>query len=412
MLKLITNVGLQALLKLFFSIASLKVVAYYAGPSGMAALGQLQAFLSIASAGASSVTTTGVVKHISEKKHQERSIITVSLLLLIVFSLILFLFFAGGAVFIAESLFGGAWIPVFILLPLAAFFVGVSNLFISYYNGHQRYNRYFYYSIISSFLMAATTIVMTMFYGLNGAIYSIVVSPVLVGVILIAVFKEFNVSSFNFSFIRDWPLAKSLLHFSYMAIGSAVVVYGGHIYLRDFISTNVSVDASGIWYSATRLSEIYMGIASVLFSTILLPRYSSRFDRQLKGEVVRMFGLAAFFVVAMVFSVKLCSGVLVDIIYGEAFKGASDIIDLYVFGDALKVLTWVFLYVAIAKQKVLFYLVYEIFSAICYVLFSVLVYHFFDFTYVPFGYVAQSAVSLCVVIVWFVCSYRCKGLIY
>lgn len=404
MLKSIVNVGSQALLKLCFSIVSLKVVAYYAGPSGMAVLGQLQAFLQIASAGASSVTSTGVVKLISEKKYQESSIVTVSFVLLAIYSVIMLLLFSGGAVFIAEYFFEGGWVTALFLLPLAAFFIGVSNLFISYYNGRQDYRAYFFYSVLSSFLISLITSVVTIFYGLEGAVYSVVFSPILAGILLIVVFREFNFSKLNFSFSRDRMIARSLLHFSFMAIGSAVVVYGGQIYLRDFIAENVSIDAAGLWYSATRFSEIYMGIASVLFSTILLPRYSSRSSEKLKSEVARMFALAAIFAVVMVLCVQFFSDFLVGVVYGKGFEGASEVLDLYAFGDGLKVVTWVFLYVSIAKQKIKFYLAYEIFSALCYVLFSILAYEYFDFSYMPLGYAAQSAISLCIVIVWFIYS--------
>ena len=75
--------------------------------------------------------------------------------------------------------------------------------------------------------------------------------------------------------------------------------------------------------------------------------------------------------------------------------------DLYVIGDAIKVLSWVFLYVFIARQKVLFYLTYEIFSAVVYVVFSILAFRYLDFKYMAVGYVVQVALSLLIVMYGF-----------
>lgn len=412
MFKLIVNIGFQAVLKLFFSVLSLKVVSYYAGPSGMAALGQLQAFLQIASAGASSVTTAGVVKHISEKTHPEYNVVAVSFALLVIFSSLLLLLFSGVVEFISDYFFEGAWVTAIFLLPLAAFFVGVSNIFISYYNGRQEYRKYFYYSVLYSFLMMLVTILIAFLYGLDGAVYSVVVSPILVGLVLILLFKKFSFSKVSYSFNRDWSIASSLLKFSFMAIGSAVVVYGGNIYLRDYISTHVSVSSAGLWYSATRLSDIYMGITSVIFSTILLPRYTSFYSKELKKQVVDVFFIAVLFSIVMVFCIQFFSDFIVKIIYGKDFYGASEILNLYSIGDGVKVITWVFLYVSIAKQRVGFYIVYEVFSAACFVSFSILLYKYFDFSYMPLGYLAQSLLSLCIVILWYIYSCRYSRLAF
>ncbi|WPN99853.1 oligosaccharide flippase family protein [Pseudomonas sp. MUP55] len=401
MIKSIINIGSQALAKLMFSIVSLKVIAYYAGPSGMAALGQLQAFLQIASAGASSVTSTGVVKLVSEGKVRQEKVIACSFFLLLVYSAILFLVFSAFVDVISDFFFGKQWRYALLTLPLAAFFLGVNSLFVSYYNGVQNYRLYFLYSISLSFLTSITTIVITVYFHLEGAIYSVVFAPVIAGGALLFFFRGWGriKSSSNLEDFK--PIAKTLLQFSLMALVSAVVVYGGQIYLRYFISDNVSVSASGLWYSATRLSDIYIGIASVLFSTILLPRYSSINGEDLTFEVWKVFKVAIAFAFLMVVCVRLLSGIVVGLIYGADFSAAANVLDLYVIGDALKVLTWVFLYVFIAKQKVLFYLVYEVITALMYVGFSIMAFRYFEFSNMALGYIVQSAFSLGVLLCWF-----------
>ncbi len=401
MIKSIINVGSQAILKLLFSVVSLKIVAYYAGPSGMAVLGQLQSFLQIAAAGASSMTSTGVVKLISEGRHEKEKILGSSFVLLVAYSLILlvlFLIFAGD---ISSFFLGEEWLVAVSVIPLTAFVLGVNSLFISYYNGRQDYRRYFLYSVFLSFSTAIITIVMGYYFHREGAVYSIVVAPIAAGIFLILLFRGWVRSWKSLPLSEFLPVAKNLLKFTLMAIGSALVVYGGQIYLRHFISSNVSVDAAGIWYSATRLSDIYIGMASVLFSTILLPRYSSLIGGALFSEALKMLVIACVASLLLIATVNIASGFVVRIIYGEGFNSAASVLDLYVLGDALKVITWTFLYILIAKQKVRFYLGYEILSAVAYVLLSILAYKYFGFYNMALGYVAQAAISLGALLLWF-----------
>lgn len=401
MMKSIINIGSQAVIKLLFSVVTLKVVAYYAGPSGMAVLGQLQSFLQMAGAGASSMTSTGVVKLISEGKQKEDKVLISSFLLLVMYTGVVFLIFLFFARFISRFFLDGEWFVALMVLPFAAMSLGVNSLYISYYNGRQDYRRYFQYSIVLSCITAAASVLCAFYFERTGAVYSVVVAPIMAGLLLSIIFGSWASKWPALTLEEFKPLARSLLQFSLMAMGSAIVVYGGQIYLRHFIADNVSADAAGIWYSATRLSDIYIGIASVLFSTILLPRYSAISDRMLKSEVLKMLGMAAIFALCMVCSVVFASGFIVRIIYGEAFDDASQILSLYVFGDALKAISWVFLYVLIAKQKTLLYLVYEVSSAVGYVVFCIVAYRHLNFAYVAFGYIAQAAVSLTLLVCWF-----------
>lgn len=401
MIKSIVNIGFQAVVKLVLSVVSLKVVAYYAGPSGMAVVGQLQSFLQMAGAGASAITSTGVVKLISEGREPEDTVVKSAFFLLLGYTVILLFIFSLSANWIVGFFLEGSWWLALIIIPFAALCMGINSLFVSYYNGRQNYQRYLVYSILLSFFTVTVTMVCALFFQKNGAIYSVVIAPIVASVIISFFFRGWMRNGRMLSVPEFSPIAKVLMQFSFMAIGSAIVVYGGQIYLRYFIADNVSATAAGIWYSATRLSDIYIGISSVLFSTILLPRYSTLEGAFLTLEVKKMLLLASIFALVMVVCVNVASGWVVHIIYGASFDEASGILNLYVIGDALKVITWIFLYVFIAKQKVLFYLSYEMLSAFGYVASSIMAFKYLDFDSMALGYVLQVSISLAILVYWF-----------
>ncbi|WP_178076616.1 oligosaccharide flippase family protein [Pseudomonas sp. 43NM1] len=400
MIRPIINIGCQAFFKLIFAIASLKIVAFYVGPSGMAVVGQIQSFLQILSAGASSVTTTGVVKLIAEDKHPKDKILQSSLLLLGVLSLAFLVVLLFASNFISNLFLQGEWVGVLLLLPLGAFFLGLNNLFISYFNGEQKYSEYFWYSVITAFAVALFTCGFSLLFAKTGAVYSIVLAPALAGLLVLLLPAKFRLPKLPFASLNI-EIIEILLSYSLMALGSVVIVYGVQIILRDYIATNGALAEAGMWYASTRLSDIYMGICSVLFSTILLPKYSSVEGKALTSVVVKFGLITLCFVIVMVVSVRLLASFAVGLIYGDAFAAAAEIMKIYVLGDSLKCLSWIFLYVMIAKQHVRFYLVYEMVSAFLYLLFCILCYQFYGFAKMAYGYPLQGAVSLLMVLTWF-----------
>ncbi|WP_434557974.1 oligosaccharide flippase family protein [Pseudomonas sp. Z5-35] len=405
MLRPIINIAVQAVFKLMFSIASLKVVAFYVGPSGMAVVGQIQSFLQILSAGVSSVTTTGVVKLIAEDKHSKESIVRASAFLLVFLSLICFVVLLLSSREIANYFLQGGWVVVLLLLPLGSFFIGLNNLFVSYFNGMQKYSEYFWYSMITAFITALSICVISFYFGKVGAVYSVVVAPAVAGICILFLPERFRLPRIRSVFKKiDGGILRILVSYSFMALGSAVVVYGGQIFLRNYIATNSTMAESGLWYAATRLSDIYMGICSVLFSTLLLPRYSAMEGQSLDGFVWRMAVVALVSGVVLVLMVGQLAGFIVWLIYGEAFAVSSEVLEIYVIGDGLKCLGWVFLYVMLAKQRVRAYLVYEVTTAFLYLVSCIFFYRLYGLEGMAYGYVLQGLISLLLVLLWFLIS--------
>lgn len=405
MLRPIINIAVQAIFKLMFSVASLKVVAFYVGPSGIAVVGQVQSFLQILSAGVSSVTTTGVVKLIAEDKHSKESIVRTSAFLLVFLSFICFVFLLISSREIANYFLEGEWVVVLLLLPLGGFFLGLNNLFVSYFNGMQKYNEYFWYSMITAFITALSICAISFYFGKVGAVYSVVIAPVVAGVCMFFLPERFRLPRASGVFKKiDGEILRILVSYSFMALGSAVVVYGGQIFLRNYIATSSSMAESGLWYAATRLSDIYMGICSVLFSTLLLPKYSAMEGRTLDGFVWRMAAIALAFAVVLVLVVGQLANFIVWLIYGEAFTASSEVLKVYVIGDGLKCLGWVFLYVMLAKQRVRAYLLYEVITAVLHLAACIFFYRLYGLESMAYGYVLQGLISLFLVLLWFFIS--------
>ncbi|MBU5605073.1 oligosaccharide flippase family protein, partial [Citrobacter sp. S55_ASV_140] len=238
------------------------------------------------------------------------------------------------------------------------------------------------------------TIVLACVFSINGVMLGIVLAPIVSFILCMPFLRIFNVDLFIClrGFSRD--LARLLSQYSLMALTSAILVYGVQIYLRHLISVEIDESIAGIWFSATKLSEVYMGIISLLFSTLIVPRYSNAEEKTRIGkEVYLCLKISIPMAILMVLGVYLLAPIVINLIYGTAFSEASNILRIYVVGDALKVLTWVYLYVALTRKKTAVYIVYEIFSSSLYLILCSYFLVWKGVQYMAFGYLAQGAVS-------------------
>ncbi|HHG9498081.1 TPA: oligosaccharide flippase family protein [Citrobacter farmeri] len=402
MIKSAVKILSQSLVRLFCSIVSLKVIAFYAGPAGMLMYGQLQSFMQISSTVVSSVTSTGVVKYTASKEYSEKEILTTAFYMSLLYSLILFFVFWGASYFFVDSLIDKKWIYIFLIIPISSFFYSVTNLILSLFNGRTNYTQYLYYSICNTVLVFIATVALAYIFSLNGVMLSIVLAPVVAFFLCVPFLGLFKIDSFLFLGEGNRNLARLLSQYSLMALTSAILVYGVQIYLRHLISIEVNDSSAGIWFSATKLSEVYMGIISLLFSTLIVPRYSgANGQKQISKEVSLCLKIALPLVTSMILAVYLLAPLVINIIYGESFAEAASILRVYVVGDALKVLTWVYLYVALTKKRTAIYIVYETLSSILYLISCSYFLLAKGMQYMAYGYLIQGVVSLIIISIWF-----------
>ncbi|HIC1917293.1 TPA: oligosaccharide flippase family protein [Citrobacter freundii] len=402
MIKSAAKILSQSLVRLFCSIVSLKVIAFYAGPAGMLMYGQLQSFMQISSTIASSVTSAGVVKYTASKEYNEKIVLTTAFYMSLFYSLLLFFIFYIVSRFFVDSLIDRKWIYVFLMIPVSSFFYSVTNLILSLFNGRANYSQYLYYSVINTVLVFFVTIILACVFSINGVMLGIVLAPIVSFILCMPFLKIFNVNLFICLKEFSRNLARLLSQYSLMALTSAILVYGVQIYLRHLINVEIDESSAGIWFSATKLSEVYMGIISLLFSTLIVPRYTNAGEKTRIGkEVYLCLKISIPMAILMVLGVYLLAPIVINIIYGAAFSEASNILRIYVVGDALKILTWVYLYVALTRKKTAVYIIYEIFSSSLYLILCSYFLVWKGVQYMAFGYLAQGLVSAILICIWF-----------
>jgi len=137
-----------------------------------------------------------------------------------------------------------------------------------------------------------------------------------------------------------------------------------------------------------------MGVAATLYSMILIPEFSKTQKMDVGLLLLKFSGCSLCAAVVLVSGVLLFSELFVYFVFGESFAGVVDLLKAHSVGDALKLISWVFLYRLLATGELKIFLAIEVFSSL---LFLGLVYFSvenIELDFVPVLYVIQSAFTL------------------
>ncbi|OYY26759.1 MAG: lipopolysaccharide biosynthesis protein, partial [Sulfurovum sp. 39-42-12] len=303
--------AIATIIRVIAGFVSVKIVAVYIGPSGLALVGQMQSFIGMMSSVASAGIGSGVVKYTAEHYEDEsaKQKIWSSALKI---SLVLIVPMAVAIIFLAEFislklLHTREYSSVFIVFAVSLVFFVLNGLLSSILNGQKEIKRLTLLNIAGALFGLGVTIVLVVNYQLYGALVAGIVSQSIVFFITLGfVLKSnwFKLSLFVGSL--DKAYMKKLLKYSAMALTSAISIPLSHMYLRDYIGTHIGWDEAGYWQAIWRISETYLMLVTTTLSIYYLPKLSSLQDRsELKHELLHGYKIIMPLVIVMALGIYL-----------------------------------------------------------------------------------------------------------
>jgi PST family polysaccharide transporter len=210
--------------------------------------------------------------------------------------------------------------------------------------------------IYSSLLGVGITLVLVYFYGIVGALISLVISQVVIFFIALYFVKKenlLNASILKFSY--DKQKARLLFGFSLMSIVSIVLTQARQMYLRDYVITNISTEAAGYWQAVWKISEMYLMIVTTSLSVYYLPKLSSTKSNNL-----------------LTILIYLSRDLIINVLYTNEFNAIRDLFLFQLIGDFLKIAGWLISFLMVSKAMIKPFIITEIVFILTYLLFSVL----------------------------------------
>lgn len=370
--------AISTIIKVIAGFVSIKVVAVYVGPSGLALMGQMQNFISMMSSVASAGVNSGVVKYTAEHYEDEQikqkiwsSALKISLVLIIPIAIgIIFL-----ADFISMQLLNTAeYSSIFIVFAITVIFFVLNGLLTSILNGQKEIKKLTILNIVGSLFGLAVTILLVTQYELYGALIAGIVSQSIVFFITLAfVLKSswFKLSMFLGSMDKEYR--NKLLKYSLMTITYIITSSLSQIYIRHYLGANIGWDEAGYWQAIWRISETYLMLITTTLTIYYLPKLSSIQDKvELRKELLYGYKIIMPIVIVMALGIYIFRDFIISILFSEAFSPMAQLFFYQLIGDVIKIAAWLLGFIMVAKAMTRLSIFSEIFFACSFVGFVVL----------------------------------------
>jgi len=356
------SVGLQILGGLITS----KLIAIYLGERGMALLGYLRNFMTTTQAAGNLGLSNGIVKYVAtgeEERHPLSKLLSTAVIVSLIATIIVSTILYVGAAYFNTQIFGGGaqYTYVFKWLAIALPFITLNGILLAVINGQSAYKKVVKIQIFSNLIGLAITILSIIYYGVQGALVALVVSPAVILVItLVALGKEGSVLK-NVSFLKfDRGALRKLGSYTLMALFSMIVLPLVYIAIRREIG-----EGAGYWDAMTRVSDYYFKFVATLMTLYILPQLSkattnSAFRKEIFGfykTILPLFGLGLLLIYFL-------RSFIVQLLFTEDFMPMTSLFKWQLLGDFFKVASLVIGYQIIAKNNLKLFLITEVISLV------------------------------------------------
>ena len=370
--------AISTIIKVIAGFVSIKIVAVYIGPSGLALMGQFQNFISMVSGITSAGANSGVVKYTAEHYEDEEakrkiwsSALKISLVP-IVPMVIAIIFLAD---FISMKLLNTTqYSSIFIIFAVTIVFFVLNSLLTSILNGQKEIKKLTIINIAGSIFGLGVTVVLVTKYHLYGALLAGIVSQSIVFfVTLTFVLKSswFKLSMFLGSIDKEYR--NKLLKFSLMFLTYATMTPLSHMVVRDYIGTNIGWDEAGYWQAIWRISETYLMLITTTLGVYYLPKLSNIQEKaELRSELFYGYKIIMPIVIIMALGIYIFKDYIIKILFTEAFSPMAELFLYQLIGDVIKIAAWLLGYIMVAKAMIKIAVISEIFFVWSFVGFVVL----------------------------------------
>ncbi|EGQ9994066.1 O-antigen translocase, partial [Vibrio vulnificus] len=377
LLKVSAMTGLLTVLKMAMGFVIAKVVAVYAGPTGMAMLGQLQSMVGAINGIANAPVGSGIVRFTAEKQNQGLEACSpwwrASVQWVLVISAIVIpvgLLLSGT---MAEWLFQDktlAWLIMVtvIVLPLSA----LGTLCNSVINGKQQYRRYVGLGMLSVLVSSTFMLGMIVQYSIKGALLAAALQSGLIGVVML--FANLKQPWFRLRYWwgkTDTQARKTIGGYMLMAITSAITVPVSLILVRNILIEQVGWEAAGQWQAVWKISEVYLSVITMTLGTYYLPKLASLVGVDaIISEIHKTARIIIPLVAFMAVGVYLLRDVAITVLFTEQFREARQLFAIQLMGDVIKIASWLYAYPMISRGATKWFVSTEVVFSLSFVFIS------------------------------------------
>lgn len=396
--------GILTCFRLICGLLISKVVAIYTGPAGIANLGQLQNFVTFINGFISSQVSQGVTRYSSEHKGDYndakwywRAAVKLSFIACC-FIIILGLLFSHK---LADYLFHQRdyyWLIIVALsvLPLNI----VNSIFLGVLNGLGEYNKFFIANILA---IASSVISMTglvYFFGLKGALVSAALNNAIAGIWLIAIILKRPWFKWRY-WVGHAPKhhLKEMRNYFYMGIIGALTGPISLIVVRSILTKDFSINDAGYWQAVSKISEAYLAILTTALTVYYFPKTAAAKTVDEHLSILKTGSIVVVpLALMMAMAIFILKDFIINILFTKDFHEARNLFFYQNMGDFVRICSWLFATILLAKGYFKLNAILEISFSITYPLLVKLLTTYFGLVGVSLAYFITYSFYLVAVI--------------
>ncbi|MDA5472588.1 lipid III flippase WzxE [Yersinia kristensenii] len=356
----------STLIKIGVGLLVVKLLAVTFGPSGVGQAGNFRQLITVLGVLSGAGIFNGITKYVAEYHQQPerlRAVVGTSSAIVLGFSTLLALIFLLAAKPISMALFGHAdYQNVVRAVAFIQMGIAYANLFLAILKGYRDAMGNALAVIGGSLIGVVAYYICFRIGGYPGALLGLALVPALVVIPAAAMLirrKTIPLSYLKLSW--DKALASHLGKFTLMALITSVTLPVAYVMMRNLLADRYGWDAVGIWQGVSSISDAYLQFITASFTVYLLPTLSRlKAKADISLEILR----SSKFVLPAVATASLMVWLLRDfaiwLLFSHQFTAMRDLFAWQLVGDVLKVGSYVFGYLVIAKASLRFYILTEV----------------------------------------------------
>lgn len=363
--KVFSFTAMSTLVRMLTGLISVKIVASIIGPAGVALVGQLNNFATMALSLSTGGINSGITKYIAEYKNDNSKIkdclstafkITLLCSLLVGLTLILFHDILSQSVMLSPG-YGYVFIIFGFTILLYALNMGLASII----NGFKEFQKYVKVNIAGSILGLVFTLSLVWIWELKGALISAVTfQSIMLFVSLWMIRKAPWLKWENFKQKLNNDLARKYLNYSLMAFATASVTPISQMLLRGYVISEISATEAGWWEAMNRISNMYLMVITTSFSVYYLPRLSELTNKkELRNEICRSYKVIIPCLLAGLTIIYLLRHLVIKLLFTPEFLPMENLFIWQLGGDFFKITSWLLAYLMVAKTMTKWYIVTE-----------------------------------------------------
>ncbi|AYH15265.1 O-antigen translocase [Pectobacterium parmentieri] len=347
--------GVVTFFRLSVGLAISKIVAIYTGPEGVSMLGQFQNFINLINGFVSSQVSQGVNRYTAENGEDfeatkffwraalKLSAIATGLIMIIGILLsnkISLWLFSNESYYwlIIASLF---------LVPLNV----ANGVFLGVINGLFDYNRYFISNLLSIFSSLLTVCILVYLWGLEGALIAVAINNAIAGTWLIFIlWRQKWFSLYYWLGNTKKEHFREMMNYFFMGVIGAFTGPVSLILVRSTITSHLSLTDSGYWQAVIRVSDAYLAILMTVMTVYYFPKTASAKNKSEHLNILYT-GLKSILPLAviMAFCVYFLRDLILEMLFTSDFSKASHLFFFQNIGDVIRISSWLFATILLAK---------------------------------------------------------------